>query len=76
MPSPSPQHQDVVTELATLLRVFAKSNDLGKVFTAPLDTTFDEINTFQPDLLFIKKDRRAAHKRRSSVSKTQYIQGD
>ncbi|MFN0174218.1 MAG: Uma2 family endonuclease [Saprospiraceae bacterium] len=57
MPSPTPQHQDVVTELATLLRVFAKSNDLGKVYTAPLDTSFDEINTFQPDILFIRKDR-------------------
>lgn len=57
MPSPTPEHQDVVTELATLLRVFAKSNDLGKVFTAPLDTTFDETNTLQPDILFIKKER-------------------
>jgi Uma2 family endonuclease len=34
MPSPTPLHQDVVTELAVLLRVFAKTNDLGKVFTA------------------------------------------
>lgn len=57
MPSPTPQHQDVVTELATLLRVFAKSNNLGKVFTAPLDITFDETNTLQPDILFISKDR-------------------
>lgn len=57
MPSPTPEHQDVVTELATLLRVFAKSKDLGKVFTAPLDTTFDETNTLQPDILFIKKER-------------------
>ena len=57
MPSPTPQHQDVVAELTTQMRIFAKSNDLGKVFTAPLDTTFDEINTFQPDILFIKKDR-------------------
>jgi Uma2 family endonuclease len=57
IPSPTPQHQDVVTELAMLLRVFAKTNDLGKVFTAPLDITFDELNTFQPDIIFIKKDR-------------------
>ena len=57
IPSPTPLHQDVVTELAALLRVFSKTNDLGKVFTAPLDTTFDETNTFQPDILFIKKDR-------------------
>jgi Uma2 family endonuclease len=57
IPSPTPEHQDVVTELATLLRVFAKSNNLGKVYTAPLDTTFDETNTLQPDILFIKKER-------------------
>jgi Uma2 family endonuclease len=57
IPSPTPEHQDVVTELSTLLRVFAKSNNLGKVYTAPLDTTFDETNTLQPDILFIKKER-------------------
>ncbi len=57
MPSPTPQHQDVLTELATQLRIFAKSKDLGKVFSTPLDTSFDDVNTLQPDILFVKKER-------------------
>ena len=57
MPSPTPQHQHVVLRLSYELHNFVRTNDLGKVFFAPLDTTFDEINTFQPDILFIKKGR-------------------
>jgi len=57
MPSPTPAHQDLVTELSAQMRMYANRNRLGKVYTAPLDTVFDEINTLQPDILFISKDR-------------------
>lgn len=55
--SPTPAHQDLVTELSAQMRLFANQNKLGKVYSAPLDTVFDEINTLQPDILFITKDR-------------------
>jgi Uma2 family endonuclease len=57
MPSPTPLHQDIAVELTTRLRAHSKSLQLGKVYTAPLDTLFDDINTFQPDVLFIAKER-------------------
>ncbi len=57
MSSPTPQHQRVVRRLSNELDNYVRQNDLGEVFFAPLDTSFDEINTFQPDILFIKKDR-------------------
>jgi Uma2 family endonuclease len=57
MPSPTPQHQRVVRRLSNELENYVRQNDLGEVFFAPLDTYFDDINTFQPDILFIKKDR-------------------
>lgn len=57
MPSPTPLHQDIATELATRMRTHSKARQLGKVYTAPLDTLFDDINTFQPDVLFIAKER-------------------
>jgi Uma2 family endonuclease len=57
MASPTPLHQDIAGELYAAMLVFAKSNDLGKVYIAPLDTLFDRFNTFQPDVLFISKER-------------------
>jgi Uma2 family endonuclease len=57
MPSPTPFHQDIAGELYSVMKVFAKANNLGKVFIAPLDTLFDRFNTLQPDVLFVSKDR-------------------
>ena len=36
---------------------FIESNHLGELFFALLDTVFDQINTFQPDILFVSKQR-------------------
>lgn len=55
MASPTPRHQDVSMNLSARMLIHANSNNLGKVYQAPLDTKFDEINTFQPDILFISK---------------------
>ncbi|MCF8247866.1 MAG: Uma2 family endonuclease [Saprospiraceae bacterium] len=57
MASPTPLHQDIAGELYSLLKDFEKANSLGKVYIAPLDTLFDKFNTFQPDVLFISKER-------------------
>lgn len=55
MPSPTPRHQDVAMNLSARMLIHAKANNLGKVYQVPLDTRFDEINTFQPDILFISQ---------------------
>lgn len=55
--SPTPRHQDVAIHLASRMLIHATSQNLGKVYHAPLDTKFDEINTFQPDILFVSKKR-------------------
>ncbi len=57
MPSPTPRHQDVVMNLSARMYFHAVTKGLGKVYHAPLDTKFDEINTFQPDILFVSKKR-------------------
>lgn len=57
MPSPNPLHQRIVRRLSTRLDNFLEKNKSGEVFFAPLDTVFDEINTFQPDVLFIANNR-------------------
>lgn len=56
-PSPSYEHQDVSGDLYVQLRTFVATHDLGKVQTAPLDVYLGKENVFQPDILFIAKDR-------------------
>lgn len=57
MASPTPQHQRTARRLSTRLDNFLAKNPKGELFFAPLDTLFDDINTFQPDVLFIAKER-------------------
>ncbi len=56
-PSPTPFHQDIAGYLYRKMADFAEDRKLGKVYIAPLDTLFDKFNTFQPDVLFISKER-------------------
>jgi Uma2 family endonuclease len=57
MPSPIEQHQDAVGSIYAHLFFYLKSNPLGKAYIAPMDTIFTLHNTFQPDVLFVSKDR-------------------
>ncbi len=57
MPSPTPLHQEMVGYLYRKMADYAEEKKLGKVYIAPLDTLFDKFNTFQPDVLFISKER-------------------
>lgn len=86
MASPTPEHQDIVTELSARMRIFASGHKLGKVYAAPLDIVFNSIDTFQPDILYISKDRfsiigekknrRGARPGCGSAFRKQHSQGD
>jgi Uma2 family endonuclease len=56
-PTPTMGHQDVVLNLATLLKQYVDERDAGKVAIAPLDVIISEDESLQPDILFIAKDR-------------------
>jgi len=58
--SPSPRHQDLLLEMAVLLRVFVGQHQLGTVWIAPLDVILDPQRALivQPDLFFISNQRR------------------
>lgn len=56
-PAPTVYHQMIVWELGTQLRLFVKQYDLGLVVGAPVDVYFSETETYQPDLIFIAKER-------------------
>jgi Uma2 family endonuclease len=55
-PSPSSYHQDILLNLATLFRGYLREHPIGKIYVAPLDTYLSDINVYQPDLLFIRKE--------------------
>ena len=56
-PSPIPYHQELSRELGFKLLTFVKENDVGHVYHAPLDVYFSETDVYQPDILFIHKNR-------------------
>ena len=58
--SPSFRHQDLLLELAVLMRVFVGQHKLGTVCIAPLDVILDPARALivQPDLFFVSKQRR------------------
>jgi len=58
--SPSPRHQDLLLEIAVLLRVFVGQQRVGSIYIAPLDVILDPRRALivQPDLFFISNRRR------------------
>ncbi|MBY0493758.1 MAG: Uma2 family endonuclease [Cyanobacteria bacterium] len=59
--SPTFRHQDLLLELAVLMRVFVGQHKLGVVCIAPQDVILDPARALilQPDLLFVSMARRA-----------------
>lgn len=57
-PSPDCAHQDVIWGLGSSLRRFVQANRLGVVVGAPMDVVLAFNTIVQPDLLFIREDRR------------------
>lgn len=58
-PAPNTFHQRIVTRLTTRLHYHAEENDLGEVFTSPIDLIFSDTDVVQPDVLFVAKERAA-----------------
>ena len=55
-------------DLGTLMNLFVKENNLGRVFSAPTDVVLSDTNVVQPDLLFVSNER-------SHIITEQNIQG-
>jgi Uma2 family endonuclease len=56
-PAPVPYHQIVSLNIQFELIKFVRDRKLGRVIAAPIDVYFSEIETYQPDIIFISKDR-------------------
>ena len=55
--APRVVHQDTSINIGTELRIYVKSNRLGKVLYAPTDVILSDTNVVQPDILFVSKSR-------------------
>lgn len=53
VPSPTPDHQDVVLRLAQQVAAHLDERAGGRVFIAPLDLVLAESNVVQPDVVFV-----------------------
>lgn len=58
--SPTPRHQNLLLELAILMRVYVRQYRLGTVWIAPLDVILDPARALivQPDLLYVSNFRQ------------------
>jgi Uma2 family endonuclease len=56
-PSPIPYHQEISRKLEFKMLAFVEERTLGHVYDAPLDVYFSDSDVFQPDIIFIRKER-------------------
>ena len=57
-PAPHPRHQRILLNLTALFVPFVTGeNALGELFFAPIDVIFASEDVFQPDLIFISRER-------------------
>ncbi len=56
-PSPNTKHQTVSLNLTLLLGTYLKHHPIGRVFAAPFDVIFSDLDIVEPDLLYISRER-------------------
>ena len=56
-PSPTPHHREAAGILFRKIGNFLEENPIGKVYISPVDVFLDDLNVYQPDVLFIRADR-------------------
>jgi Uma2 family endonuclease len=56
-PAPTLDHQDTIGEFYLTIGNFLKTNPIGKIYLAPTDIIFSDIDVMQPDLIFVSKEK-------------------
>lgn len=52
-PAPNRFHQQIVLNIAYLIRHFLKDNPIGQVYISPFDVFLTDIDAYQPDVLYV-----------------------
>jgi Uma2 family endonuclease len=58
-PSPRTFHQIVAGRIHSVILQFLEKHALGEVFIAPLDVYLDDVNIYQPDVIFVAARQKA-----------------
>jgi Uma2 family endonuclease len=56
-PSPNTEHQAVSACLTAMLWTYLEQHPIGRVFAAPFDVVFSNLDVVEPDLLYISRER-------------------
>ncbi len=56
-PSPTVRHQRLQSWLGTAMILYCREHDAGEVLYAPMDVYLSDTDVYQPDILFISKER-------------------
>ena len=56
-PAPTTYHQGISMRLELKLATFVIEKDFGMVYYAPVDVYLEETENYQPDIIYISKDR-------------------
>ena len=61
-PSPTLRHQEIVMNIAEILRAFVRENRLGKVYISPIDVVLGDALVI-PDVVYVSNERAAIRSR-------------
>ncbi|MGI9861047.1 Uma2 family endonuclease [Moorella naiadis] len=56
-PAPTSYHQIISSWLEFKMMAYVTANDLGMVLYAPLDVYLEKTETYQPDIIFVSRER-------------------
>jgi Uma2 family endonuclease len=59
-PAPNTRHQEISGALFALMWVYLDAHPIGRVFHAPFDVVFSDVDVVEPDIVYLSNDR-AAH---------------
>ena len=57
IPSPTPYHQEISQRLEFKILSYVEKKNLGRLYHAPLDVFLSDKDVYQPDIIFISRDR-------------------
>jgi Uma2 family endonuclease len=56
-PSPNTKHQTISMNVSVALALYLKQHPIGRVFAAPFDVAFSDLDVVEPDILYISRER-------------------
>jgi Uma2 family endonuclease len=58
-PSPNREHQEILTNIFSAFVRYLDKYAGGRVYVAPFDVYLTDLNVYQPDIVFVSKDRKS-----------------